>query len=46
VNRRGYKWLTEFLPIEIEDIEKVIKGKGIEKIFLRITRHEHVSSEV
>ena len=43
---RGYKWLSEFLPMEIQDIEKVIKGKGIEKVFLRITKHEHVSSEV
>jgi len=46
VNRRGYKWLAEFLPMEIQDIEKVIKGKGIEKIFLKITKHEHVCSEV
>ena len=38
--------MAEFLAIEIQDIEKVIKGKGIEKIFLRVTKHEHVSSEV
>jgi hypothetical protein len=46
VKRRGYKWLSEFLPMELEDIEKVINGKGIEKIFLKITRNEYESSEV
>ena len=29
----GYEWLTEFIPREIEDIEKVMKEKGIGEIF-------------
>ncbi len=30
----GYDWLTEFIPREIEDIEKVMREKGIGEIFL------------
>jgi len=33
----GYEWLSEFIPHEIEEIEKIIKKDGIGKIFkLRI----------
>lgn len=30
--RDGYEWLTEFIPREIEDIERVMKEKGIGEI--------------
>jgi len=30
----GYEWLTEFIPRDVEDIERVIKEKGIGEIFL------------
>ena len=30
----GYEWLTEFIPREIEDIEKVMREKGIGEVFL------------
>jgi len=29
----GYLWLTEFIPREVEDIEKIMKDKGIGEIF-------------
>lgn len=29
----GYEWLTEFIPREVEDIEKLMKEKGIGEIF-------------
>ncbi len=29
----GYEWLTEFIPKEVEDIEKIMKEEGIGKIF-------------
>jgi Xaa-Pro aminopeptidase len=32
--KTGYEWLTEFIPREIEDIERVMKEKGIGEIFL------------
>ena len=30
----GYEWLTEFIPRDVEDIERVMKEKGIGEIFL------------
>jgi len=29
----GYEWLSEFIPREVEDIEKVMKEGGIRKVF-------------
>ncbi len=29
----GYEWLTEFIPREVEDIEKLMKEKGIGEIY-------------
>lgn len=31
----GYEWLTEFIPRETEDIERVMKEEGIGEIFLK-----------
>jgi len=31
----GYDWLTGFIPIDTEDIEKIMKEKGIGEIFLK-----------
>lgn len=31
----GHDWLTEFVPREIEDIERIMKEKGIGEIFLK-----------
>lgn len=31
----GYEWFTEFIPREIEDIERVMKEEGIGEIFLK-----------
>jgi hypothetical protein len=30
----GYEWLTEFIPRDVEDVERVMKEKGIGEIFL------------
>jgi Xaa-Pro aminopeptidase len=30
----GYDWFTEFIPREVEDIERIMKEKGIGEIFL------------
>jgi len=29
----GYEWLTEFIPREVEDIERIMKRKGIGEIY-------------
>jgi Xaa-Pro aminopeptidase len=31
----GYDWFTEFIPREVDDIERIMKEKGIGKIFLK-----------
>ena len=34
-------------PVDFHNDHRIaMEGKGIDKIFLRITKHEHVSSEV
>jgi Xaa-Pro aminopeptidase len=30
----GYEWFTEFIPREVEDIERVMQEKGIGKVFM------------
>jgi hypothetical protein len=30
----GYEWFTEFVPREVEDIERVMLEKGIGEVFL------------
>jgi Xaa-Pro aminopeptidase len=31
----GYDWFTEFIPREVEDIERIMKEQGIGEIFLK-----------